>query len=137
MAIEKNQAANSLGNKNMDNETLELLMVKKINESWVDEDKRRASLRKELEHRCGNRSHRYKKLVNRIKDNVKKHRITKQRSHNKKIMWYKTKNKDNRKKQGNSQFTTPRELERYNEVKVFSSNEELVPEPKKPPVIRW
>ena len=52
LAIEKNQAANSLGNKNMDNETLELLMVKKINESWVDEDKRRknrASLRKELE----------------------------------------------------------------------------------------
>ena len=50
-------------------------------------------------------------------------------------MWYKTKNKDNRKKQGNSQFTTPRELERYKEVKVFSSNEELVPEPKKPPVM--
>ena len=52
LAIEKNQAANSLGNKNMDNETLELLMVKKINDSWVDEDKRRknrASLRKELE----------------------------------------------------------------------------------------
>ena len=50
-------------------------------------------------------------------------------------MWYKTKIKDNRKKQGNSQFTTPRELERYNEVQVFSisSNEELVPEPKKPP----
>ena len=39
------------------------------------------------------------------------------------------------KKQGNSQFTTPRELERYNKVKVFSSNEELVPEPKKPPVM--
>ena len=35
----------------MDNETLELLMVKKINDSCVDEDKRRknrASLRKEL-----------------------------------------------------------------------------------------
>ena len=52
-------------------------------------------------------------------------------------MWYKTKNKDNRKKQGNSQFTTPRELERYKEVKVFSSNEELVAEPKKPLMIRW
>ena len=52
MAIEKNQAANSIGNKNMDNETLELIMVKKINDIWVDEDKRRknrASLRKELE----------------------------------------------------------------------------------------
>ena len=35
---------------------------------------------------------------------------------------------------GGLQFTTPGELERYNEVKVFSSNEELVPEPKKPPV---
>ena len=72
----------------------------------------RASLMKELEQRYGNRSHRYKKLVNKIKDNVNKHRITTQRSHNKKIIWYKTKNKDNRKKQGNSQFTTPRELER-------------------------
>ena len=64
-------------------------MVKKINESWVDEDKRRknrASLRKELEQRYGNRSHRYKKLVNKIKDNVNKHRITTQRSHNKKII---------------------------------------------------
>ena len=52
LAIEKNQAANSLGNKNMDNEALEFIMVKKINDSWVDEDKRRknrASLRKELE----------------------------------------------------------------------------------------
>ena len=39
LAIEKNQVANSLGNKNMDNETLEFLMVKKINDSWVDEDK--------------------------------------------------------------------------------------------------
>ena len=63
------------------------------------------------------------------------HRITTQRSHNKKIMWYKTKNKDNIKKQRNSQFTTPRELERYHEVKIFSSNEELVPEPKKPQVM--
>ena len=81
MAIEKNQAANSLGNKNMDNETLEFIMVKKINDSWVDEDKRRknrASLRKELEQRYGNRPHRYKKLVNKIKDNVNKHRVTTQ-----------------------------------------------------------
>ena len=55
-----------------------------------DKDKRRKnreSLGKELEQRYGNRSHRYKKLVNKIKNNVNKHRVTTQRPHNKKIIW--------------------------------------------------
>ena len=134
---------NKHSDKTSDKDTLDFLMIKKTQDSKAEEDKKRkerARARQELETRFGSRTHKCKRIINNTKTRINKQRQKIQQKHKKKISSYKSKTKAKAKKMNDKQkdpkkYNIPRELDRYTDIKVFSSNEEITPEDMKPPVI--
>ena len=91
--------------------------------------KERGQLRRQLEECVGNRSRRYKKFINMVRDTV---RVEKQKLERKN----KEKSKNLRSKIKREEFELPASLSRYREAKIFTEEgDSMEPEPLKGPVI--
>ena len=90
---------------------------------------KRGKLRAKLEGLIGNRSTRYKRFINKLKDKMDKERRELQLKYSNKISKLRAAYKKK------TRFKVPTGLERYEDVKVFSSDSELTPEELKGPAV--
>ena len=107
-------------------------MTVKLENSKLDEAdlrRERGQLRSKLESLIGNKSHRYRKFINTVKERIKKLREDIKKKNKKKVSWLKNKPGERMER-----MKLPEGWSRYKDLRIFTSDEEIPSDEIKPPI---